>query len=274
MKNVKSKSFIMNVAAFAIYCAVNFASAQDVHLHVNPRWEECSFQIDPSLTQDEWHRFAQEAGMVTYFRSLTDAKPMGTGRFELSVLQWNTRIDETAGAWNNTFVHPNSAHYLIGGKELPFPGLSMRAGITNKIDAGVYWSKRPGANYGVMGGQVRYNLVNDSAKNWAAAARLSFNSLYGPEDLNLTVYGVDLLASKRIAVVSDWGSISPYAGISTYLSHAHEKTEAVNLKDEYVSGAQGMVGAVIQIYLIRLGAEYNVAKVNSFSYKLGVNFKF
>jgi hypothetical protein len=98
--------------------------------------------------------------------------------------------------------------------------------------------------------------------------------LYGPEDLNLTVYGVDLLASKKIAVVSDWGSISPYAGISTYLSHAHEKTEAVNLKDESVSGAQGMVGAVIQIYLIRLGAEYNVAKVNSFSYKLGVNFKF
>lgn len=269
MKNIR-----LILTPLVTYGIFSFASAQNVHLHVNPKWEECSFQIDPSLTQGEWHQFTKEAGMVTYFRSLTDAKPMGLRRFELSVLQWNTRIDETDKAWNNTFVHPDSTHYLIGGDVLPFPGLSLRAGITRKIDAGVYWTARPGANYSIIGGQVQYNLINDTIKNWAASTRLSFNSLYGPDDLNLSVFGLDLLASKKFTVFNDRTTISPYVGLSTWLSRGHEKTDAVTLKDENILGLQSMVGATAQIYFARLGVEYNFANVNSFSYRMGVNFKF
>lgn len=269
------KSIKLISAALAMYCTVNYASAHGgAELHVNPRWKECSFQLDSSLTKDAWHQFTREAGMVIYYRPLTDAKPMGVGQFEFSILQWNTRIDETDDAWNNTFVHPDSVHYLIGGDVLPFPGLSLRAGITRKLDAGIYWTVRPGANYGLMGGQIQYNLVNDTVNNWAASTRLTFNSLYGPEDLNVSVYGADFLASKKFRVIADRVSVSPYAGVSTYLSHAHEKTDAVDLKDENILGVQGMVGAVAQISIVRLGVEYNFANVHSFSYKLGVNFKF
>ena len=80
------------------------------HLHVNPRWKECSFQLDPALTQTAWRQFTGEAGLVAYFRPLSDARPMDKGRFELSVLQWETGIDDHDAAWNDTFVHPDSAH--------------------------------------------------------------------------------------------------------------------------------------------------------------------
>ena len=121
------KSIKILLTGFTIISA-QFVSAHDgPHLHINTKWKECSFQIDPSLTQEAWHQFTREAAMVVYFRPLTDAKPMGAGRFELSVLQWNTKIDESQDAWNNTFVHPHSEHWLIGGEELPFPGLSLRA---------------------------------------------------------------------------------------------------------------------------------------------------
>src|SRR3989339_644390 len=43
---------------------------KNVHLHINPRWSECSFQLDPSLTQEAWRQFTREAGLVVYFRSL------------------------------------------------------------------------------------------------------------------------------------------------------------------------------------------------------------
>jgi hypothetical protein len=257
----------------SILFAAKVSSAHEPHLHVSNEWKECSFQIDPSLTQDAWHKFTQEAGLVTYFRSVTDAKPMGKGKFEFSILQWQTKIDESTDAWNNTFVHPNSEHWLIGGEELPFPGISLRAGVTRKIDIAAYWSERPGANYGVAGAQVQYNFINDTTKNWALSARASINSLYGPRDLNLYVCGVDVIASKEFKFNKHFG-LSPYAGVSTYGSHAHEKTNAVDLKDEYISGMQGMIGAVAQIYCIRLGAEYNFADINTLSYKLGVNFKF
>src|SRR5436190_10891204 len=115
MKNTK-----IILTAITVYFTVNFASGHGgshANLHVNPKWRECSFQLDPSLTQDEWHRFTKEAGLVIYYRPLADAKPMGAGRFEFSILQWNTKIDENAGAWNNTFVHPHSEHWLIGSDE-------------------------------------------------------------------------------------------------------------------------------------------------------------
>jgi hypothetical protein len=247
--------------------------AQDVQLHVSPRWEQCSFQLDPSLTQQQWHEFAQEAAMVVCFRPLTDAKPMGARRFEVSVLQWKTRIDETKGAWNNTFVHPNAEHYLVGGDELPFPGLSLRAGLTSKMDAGVYWSCRPGANYGFAGAQIQYNFFTGGRRQVDVSSRIGCNVLYGPEDVNFVVSALDVLASKTFTIDAKWLTFSPYAGPSLYLSHAHEKTDRVALHDENVMALQGMAGVVAGIRGFKVAAEYNMAKVNTFSFRLGYNFK-
>jgi hypothetical protein len=246
--------------------------SKNVKLHVNPRWRECSFQIDPSLTQQAWRQFTKEAGLVTYFRPLTDAAPLGVGNYEFSILQWNTAFDDTKAAWNDTFVHPDSAHWLKEGDQLGIPGLSLRAAITSTIDVGAYWIKNPGANYGIWGGQLQYNIVHDRDNSWAASVRTGFAALYGPDDLNLAVYGLDVLVSKEFAVYSDWVTVSPYAGVSTYLTNAHETTAAVNLHDETIAGVQGMVGAVAQISFAKLALEYNVAAVNTYSFKIGFGF--
>ena len=244
-------------------------SGDHPHLHINPKWKECSFQLSPSLTQTAWRQFTREAGLVAYFRPLSDAQPMGKGHFELSVLQWQTGIDDHDDAWNDTFVHPDSAHWLFEGEGLKFPGLMARAGVSDDTDVGVYFTKSPGANYGFYAIQVQHALVNNPARAWAAATRLSFVSMYGPDDLDLRVYGVDLLASRKFALTK-WAAVSPYVGGSTYLSSSHEKTAVVDLQDEHVLGAQAMVGATLQVSKARLGLEYNAAKVNSVSLKIGV----
>jgi hypothetical protein len=242
-----------------------------VHLHVNSRWSECSFQLDPALTQKAWRQFTREAGLVSYFRPLVDAKPMGRGNFEISLLQWATDIDDTDDAWNDTFVHPDSTHYLFEGSSLKFPGLTVRAGLTDRIDAGVYVTRSPGANYGFYGGQVQYNVVNDTTNGWAASARASFVSLYGPEDFDFTVYGVEGVTSRSFAVAR-WVSVSPYVGVSTYLSRSHEKSAVVDLNDENTVGVQAMVGVVARVASAKLAFEYNAAQVQSRSIKVGVSF--
>jgi hypothetical protein len=239
------------------------------HLHVNPRWRECSFQLSSALTQGAWRQFTREAGLVAYFRPLSDAQPMGKGHFELSVLQWETGIDDQDAAWNDTFVHPDSAHWLFEGEGLKFPGLMVRAGVSKSTDVGVYFTKNPGANYGFYALQVQHSFLQNPTSKWAAAARVNFSSLYGPEDLDLRTYGVDVLASRRFALAK-WASVSPYVGGSTYLSSSHEKTTVVDLDDENVFGAQAMVGAALQVSKARLAVEYNAAAVNSFSIKIGV----
>jgi hypothetical protein len=266
------KNFRFIATAFALLGAINLSFAQDVKLHVNPRWKECSFQLDPSLTQQAWHQFAKEAGLVAYFRPLVDAKPMGAGHIEVSLLQWETGIDDKQSAWNDTFVHPDSTHWLKKEPRLGFPGLTARVGITKRMDAAFYFTKNPGANYGFYGGQVQYNLLNDLQKKWAASARINFTSIFGPEDLKMKIYGLDVIASREFRIYSDWAYVSPYAGVSTYLSSAHETSAKVDLKDENVIGAQAMIGALLKLSVARFGVEYNFAKVNTLSFKIGVAF--
>jgi len=258
-------------AALATILTAGTATAQAADhpaLHVNPRWKECSFQLDPSLTQAAWHQFTQEAGLVTYFRPTVDARPLGRGNFEVSILQWDTGIHDDDSAWNDTFVHPDSTHWLFEGSGLKFPGLTLRAGVSAHTDVGVYFTKNPNANYGFYGGQVQHNFIESADGNWSASARASYVSMFGPDDVDFSVAGADLVASRRIAITS-WADVSPYAGVSGYLSRAHEKSAVVNLADEHTPGAQAMVGASLRVLGARFAAEYNAARVHTVSMKIG-----
>lgn len=266
MKRIKITYLI---AAF--FCLANSAVAQDAQLHVNPKWKECSFQLDPSLSQKAWNQFTKEAALVAYFRPLIDAKPMGKWNVEISLLQWQTAIDDTDAAWNDTFVHPDSAHWLTEGPRLGFPGITARVGISKRVDLAFYFTKNPHANYGFYAGQLQYNLINNIEKHWSLSARLNYSSLFGPADLTLNVIGLDVLASKEFAI-RKWFSVSPYAGVSSFLTNAHETTDAVNLHDEHIGASQAMVGAVVKLSIARLGVEYNFAQVDTFSFKIGVSF--
>jgi hypothetical protein len=271
---MKRNHLITRAVATSIAFAVahTSAAAQETghpHLHGNGRWKECSIQLDPSLTPAAWRQFTQEAGLVAYFRPLVDAEPLGKGRFEVSAVQWETAIDDATPAWNDTFVHPDSTHYLFEGKGLKFPGLMGRVGVSANTDVGVYFTKNPNANYGFFGGQLQRRLVGGADHRWAASARASFVSLYGPDDVNLTTYGLDLVASRKLAITR-WASVSPYVGVSSYLSTSHEKSAVVTLHDEHVGGSQAMAGAVLQLSKARIAAEYNAASVRTVSLKIGV----
>jgi hypothetical protein len=236
------------------------------HLHTSSRWKECSFQLDASLTKEAWQQFTREAGMVVYFRPLADARPMGKGSFEFSINQWKTGIDDADAAWNDTFVHPDSAHWLFEGSGLAFPGLSARVGVTNSTDVGVYYSRNPNANYGVYAAQVQQNLVGGDAGH--LSARVSHSALFGPDDVGFNVSGLDLVGSRTLALTRRV-ALSPYAGVSGYVTRSQERSSVVNLADETAVGLQAMGGVTLTGYGMRLGAEYNVAEVNSFSIKIG-----
>lgn len=236
------------------------------HLHTSSRWKECSFQLDASLTREAWRQFTREAGMVAYFRPMADARPMGTGSFEFAITQWKTGIDDGDAAWNDTFVHPDSAHWLFEGSGLAFPGLTLRAGVTNSTDVGVYYARNPNANYGVYAAQVQQSLLRGTAGD--LAARASFSALFGPDDVGFDVAGIDLVGSRTLSLTRRV-AMSPYAGISGYITRSRERSPVVNLADERALGLQAMGGVALSGYGVRLGAEYNVAEVNSLSFKIG-----
>lgn len=235
---------------------------QGQHLHVNHDWDQCAIVIDPALTQSSWHQFVTEVGLVTHFRSLASARPLGPGRFEVALLNWGNRIDPADDAWNDTFSHPDDTHWLFEGDALLIPGLMVRAGITDRIDVGAYFTKAVDSNYGFFGAQLQYGFVNDTERNLGVAGRISTVRLYGPDDMDVSTYGLDLVASKDISI------FSPYVGVGTYWSRGQETTDKVDLEDESVLGAQAMVGVAARLWALRLGAEAHLAEVSGYSFKI------
>jgi hypothetical protein len=265
---------LTNLAAVAAVLGTHpvavLAQDPDVTLHVSNRWRSSAIQLDSSLTQDAWHQFTTEMALVSYLRPLTDARPLGRRNFELSLLMWRTGIDETDDAWNDTFVHPNSTHWLTDGGSMDTPGLMVRAGVSEKIDVGAYFTNDLSSNHGLWGAQVQYNVGHDRRRQVAASARLGVVFLFGPADVGLTVYGIDLVGSKTFVV--RWASVSPYLGFSSVLASSHEKSQAVNLDDEDILAVMGTIGAVLQVDVVKFAAEYTAAEVNSLSFKIGAVF--
>jgi hypothetical protein len=260
--------------------AIAFASAPQLVLaqthdhpilHVSDRWDDCAFQLNAALTRDAWRQFTREAAQVIYFRPLRDAAPMGAGRIELSMVQANVGIDDDDAAWNDTFVHPDSAHVLFEGSGLAVPGILGRVGVTDRVDAGFFFTKNPNSNYGVAAGQLQYNLLNNGPASMDAAVRASASTLFGPEDVNVTVYGVDMVVSRKLAIRRGI-SISPYVGGSMYLSSSSENSNVVDLRDERLAGVHANVGAVANLSVLRVAFEYDAAAVQSHTLKIGFGF--
>jgi hypothetical protein len=134
------------------------------------------------------------------------------------------------------------------------------------MDLGGCWIVAPGANYGIVGGELKYAFLQESEKTPAAAVRASVSIVTGVPDLNLNVYSIDVLASKEIAM------LTPYIGIRTSLVVGTETTSKVDLNRESIAIAQGYAGVVNSIWKFNLAAEYNVSYVNTFAFAVGFCF--
>ena len=245
----------------------------DVEIHTfqnGETWTNCSFVFHSSLTQSEFHRFTREAGNIIYFQPLSAASSLGKFKFDIAIGNSMTPIDQTAGAWNNTFAHPEDdvetgePHWL--GDQVQLPNLRARMGITDRIEVGTYFTKDPSANYGFFGADMKYTYTLDKFHNLNLAARGSYAQLFGPEDVKMNVSAVDVLASKKFWL------LEPYVGGSVALNHARETTDAVDLANVNSVTPRVMMGTRFNWKFVSASVEYDVSVVNTLGFKLGATF--
>jgi hypothetical protein len=248
-----------------LFAAISYAqsSGGNVYWHIDPNVKTCSMVIDPSLTQSQWHTFTKQAGAIISFKSLASAETLGKMKFNVAIDKSSTPVDQHNPAWINTFTHPDENCPL--GDVIALPTIRARLGVTDNMDVGGYWTVAPGANYGAVGGEIKYAFLHESKKSPAAAVRGSVSILTGVPDFNFNVYSVDLLASKKITM------LTPYVGIKESLASGTETTSKVNLNRENVFITQGYAGVAYSIWMLNLAAEYNVSFVNTFAFVIGFN---
>ncbi len=274
----KSKVFKQSILTLMFACLILtgnnvFAHGGDdddnpnVTLHVNSSLDICGFEAASTLTQSEFDKFGKEVGFILYFKPLTSAKPLGKFKFDLTLENGGlTSIDQTSGAWNNTFAHPDSVHYL--GDEIMLPAIHIRMGISDKIDVGLWYSDSSPlkGNYAFLGYEVKYAFLNNTETGWAAAGRLSFVHDTNIKDFNMTTTGLDALVSKS------FGGFSPYAGVVGTMSTVSEKSDRIDLENSNTLGARALIGAEFKWKFANIGAEADFGALTSYSFKIGATF--
>ncbi len=263
-----SKTLAGIATSLALFLSVSGSRAQSndsgVYWHIDPSVKTCSMVIDPSLTQAQWHTFNRQVGAISSFKSMAPAKTLGKMNFRVAIDYGSTPVDQHNPAWINTFAHPDENCPL--GDRIVYPTIRGSMGVTDNMDAGVYWTEAPGANYGLVGGEFKYAFLQESENLPTTAVRASATILTGVPDFNMNIYSIDLLASKEFA------GFTPYLGMRTSLVIGTVTTSKVNLDTERVFVPQGYAGVTYSLWILDLAAEYNIASVNTLAFALGVHF--
>jgi hypothetical protein len=264
---MRSKRLNGTVTSLVLFLFVSVSHAQndgsDVYWHIDPNVKTCSMVIDASLSQAQWHKFTKQAGAILSFKSLAPAKTLGKMNFKIAIDYASTPVDQHDLAWINTFTHPDENCPL--GDVISVPTIRASMGILDNMDVGAYWTTAPGANYGGVGGEFKYAFLQESGNFPTAAVRASVSILTGVSDFNMNIYSVDLMASKKIAM------LTPYVGFKENLFVGTETTSKVDLNKESLLITQGYAGVSYSIWMLNLEAEYNVSSVNSFVVAIGFN---
>jgi hypothetical protein len=236
----------------------------DVYWRIDPTVESCSMVIDPSLTQAQWKTFVQQVGAISSFKSLASTETLGAMNFRVGIEYGRTPVDQHNPAWINTFVHPDADCPL--GDAVSYPALRAQMGVSGDVDVGASWTKSPEANYGMVGGEVKYRFLQESETLPAAAVRGSVIILTGVSDFTLDIYGIEVLVSKT------FGAFSPYAGFRGNLAVGTETTSKVDLATESVVVPQGYAGVSCSMWKLNIAAEYDIAAVSTFALSIGFRF--
>jgi opacity protein-like surface antigen len=257
------------IAVLSTLLAPAAALAQPVDdpmLHVDPSVKDCSVRFAPNLTQGAFHRFVREFGSVSAFKQGAPPAPLAAGDVVLGA-EWMTfTVEEHAAAWNDTFTHPTAHHPL--GAEKSFPKLHLRGGLTDRLEAGAFYTANPEANYGWAGIELKYAVLDQRAgEPVSLALRGAYTKTLYVSDMNMHAVTTEVSVGRTF-----WGAVTPYAGVGLDHVLALETSPAVQLRDEALSVPHAFAGVEVRYWRLTAGAEVQVGALTSWQAQVGFVF--
>lgn len=245
-------------ALTALLCLAPAAAlAQRPMLHVDPTLKDCSVIFAPTLTQSAFHRFAREFGSVSAFKAISPPTTLGRGGVALGLDVIYFNVDEGSDAWNDTFAHPDSTHYL--GSDKNFPSVRLRVGVTDAIDVGAYYTRNPDANYGWFGVDGRYGVLRQgTTAPISLAVRGAYTKTLYVADMSMQTFTADVTAGRTLG-----RTVTPYVGLGGDLVLARERTAAVALERETVLVPRAFGGLEVRVWHLAVSVEGEVGALSS-----------
>lgn len=212
-----------------------------------------------ALAQSSFRAFSEDLGSALSYKPITPAEPLGITGFDIGIEMTTTDMTKSKQAWATA----------TGGtaiSTLPVPKLHIAKGLPFGIDVGAFYSAIPTTNIKLMGGELRYAILDGGMATPAVAIRGSFSRLSGVNQLAFDTKGVDLSISKGFLM------FTPYAGIGQVWVTSTPDA-ATGLQAEKFTQNKTFVGLNINLGLTNIALEGDqTGGANSYGVKLGFRF--
>jgi len=156
----------------------------------SPSAHASAFDSIDALSQDDFKVMVENLGAATQYRGITPTEPLGIIGFDVGVSVTATSIND------RVLDIASEGDFDIG--RIPIPRVHAHKGLPFGIDVGAFISAVPETDIKLLGGEVRYALLEGGAVTPAIGVRAGFSTLQGLDDLDLTNLSAAVSISKGL----------------------------------------------------------------------------
>ncbi len=154
-----------------------------------------------NLGQADFNAVSEDLSSALSYKAVAPAAPLGVTGFDLGLELTQTNMAKSSQLWSNITGGGNTLNNLY------VPKLHFTKGLPFGIDIGLSYSKVPNSNISLIGGELKYAILDGSMATPAVAIRGAFTKLGGVNQLSFNTKSLDVSISKGFLM------FTPYAGV-------------------------------------------------------------
>ncbi len=190
------------------------------------------------LNQAEFQGLTQDLGAAVSYKDMMPAAPLGITGFDVGITGMDTRFGNAA-AWQT--ATGSSRNNII------VPSLQVQKGLPLGFDVGLTYSRVPGSNVRIIGGDLSYALIGGGLLAPALTVRGTYTKMTGVSEMGLNTRSVELCLSKGFVF------ITPYIGVGRVRTAGDP--QVAGLSPVTLDNTKEYVGADINLGLLNLDLE-------------------
>jgi hypothetical protein len=218
-----------------------------------------AFDIDrlQAIAQSDFRLLSEDVGAALSYHPQTPTEPLGITGFDLGL---SLTMSKVANKDSLSRASSSSVPSYI-----PVPTLRANKGLPLGFDVGIMYSKVPGSDISLWGGEARWAFIKGNVAAPAVGVRGTYTKLTGVDQLDMSTKGLDISASKGFAM------LTPYIGIGrTWIT---SEPHVANLSKEDFALNKFFFGTGFKLLLFNMNAEVDrTGHSTAYSLKAGIRF--
>jgi hypothetical protein len=210
-----------------------------------------------TVAQRDFRLLSEDLGAALSYHPQTPTEPLGVTGFDVGV---SLTMSKVANKDSLSRATSDSVPSYI-----PVPTLRANKGLPLGFDVGLMYSKIPGSNISLWGGEARWAFLKGGIAEPAVGVRGTYTKLTGVDQLDMSTKGLDISASKGFAM------LTPYIGVGrTWIT---SEPHVANLSKEDFALNKLFFGAGFKLLLFNMNAELDrTGHSTAYSLKAGIRF--